>query len=90
MPDHLSLWGLLLPIRRTFYECVNLRPARLLRGVNSPLAKPNYLDITVVRESTLTQAGVHRYAVFDLAHTEAAGPLTRQSALTMLPHGYCK
>src|SRR5919106_450219 len=31
--DHLSLWGLLLPIRRTFDQYVNLRPARLLRGV---------------------------------------------------------
>jgi tartrate dehydrogenase/decarboxylase/D-malate dehydrogenase len=52
VPDHLSLWGLLLPIRRTFDQYVNLRPARLLRGVNSPLAEPNDLDITVVRENT--------------------------------------
>jgi tartrate dehydrogenase/decarboxylase/D-malate dehydrogenase len=36
VPDHLSLWGLLLPIRRTFDQYVNLRPARLLRGVNEP------------------------------------------------------
>jgi tartrate dehydrogenase/decarboxylase / D-malate dehydrogenase len=52
VPDHLSLWGLLLPIRRTFDQYVNLRPARLLRGVKSPLADPNGLDITVVRENT--------------------------------------
>ena len=52
VPDHLSLWGLLLPIRRTFDQYVNLRPARLLRGVKSPLAQPNDLDITVVRENT--------------------------------------
>jgi tartrate dehydrogenase/decarboxylase/D-malate dehydrogenase len=52
VPDHLSLWGLLLPIRRTFDQYVNLRPARLLRGVKSPLAEPNDLDITVVRENT--------------------------------------
>ena len=52
VPDHLSLWGLLLPIRRTFDQYVNLRPARLLRGVKSPLAAPNDLDITVVRENT--------------------------------------
>jgi tartrate dehydrogenase/decarboxylase/D-malate dehydrogenase len=51
VPDHLSLWGLLLPIRRTFDQYVNLRPARLLRGVKSPLAEPNDLDITVVREN---------------------------------------
>jgi Isocitrate/isopropylmalate dehydrogenase len=52
VPDHLSLWGLLLPIRRTFDQYVNLCPARLLRGVKSPLAEPNDLDITVVRENT--------------------------------------
>src|SRR5215213_11481734 len=52
VPDHLSLWGILLPIRRTFDQYVNLRPARLLRGVKSPLAEPNDLDITVVRENT--------------------------------------
>jgi tartrate dehydrogenase/decarboxylase/D-malate dehydrogenase len=52
VPDHVSLWGLLLPIRRAFDQYVNLRPARLLRGVKSPLAEPNALDITVVRENT--------------------------------------
>jgi tartrate dehydrogenase/decarboxylase/D-malate dehydrogenase len=52
VPDHVSLWGLLLPIRRAFDQYVNLRPARLLQGVESPLAQPNDLDITVVRENT--------------------------------------
>jgi tartrate dehydrogenase/decarboxylase / D-malate dehydrogenase len=52
VPDHVSLWGLLLPIRRSFDQYVNLRPARLLRGVKSPLAEPGELDITVVRENT--------------------------------------
>jgi tartrate dehydrogenase/decarboxylase / D-malate dehydrogenase len=52
VPDHISLWGLLLPIRRTFDQYVNLRPARLLQGVKSPLADPGDLDITVVRENT--------------------------------------
>src|ERR687889_1371409 len=52
VPDHVSLWGLLLPIRRTFDKYLNLRPTRLLRGVESPLADPDGLDITVVRENT--------------------------------------
>jgi tartrate dehydrogenase/decarboxylase / D-malate dehydrogenase len=52
VPDHVSLWGLLLPIRRGFDQYVNLRPARLLRGVESPLARPGSLDVTVVRENT--------------------------------------
>ena len=52
VPDHVSLWGLLLPIRRGFDQYVNLRPVRLLRGVESPLAQPGALDLTVVRENT--------------------------------------
>jgi tartrate dehydrogenase/decarboxylase / D-malate dehydrogenase len=52
VPDHVSLWNLLLPIRRGFDQYVNLRPARLLRGVQSPLAQPGALDVTVVRENT--------------------------------------
>ncbi len=54
VPDHVSLWELLLPIRRHFDQYVNLRPTRLLRGVSSPLKTedPDALDITVVRENT--------------------------------------
>ena len=39
VPDHVSLWGLLIPIRRDFDEYVNLRPVRLFEGVPSPLAR---------------------------------------------------
>jgi tartrate dehydrogenase/decarboxylase/D-malate dehydrogenase len=52
VPDHVSLWELLLPIRRGFDQYVNLRPVRLLKGVASPLAAPGEIDITVVRENT--------------------------------------
>jgi tartrate dehydrogenase/decarboxylase/D-malate dehydrogenase len=54
VPDHVSLWGLLLPIRRTFDQYVNLRPVRLLPGVKGPLAdrKPEDIDFVVVRENT--------------------------------------
>jgi tartrate dehydrogenase/decarboxylase / D-malate dehydrogenase len=53
VPDHVSLWGLLIPIRRTFHQYVNLRPARLLRGVRSPLAdrSPAEIDMVIVREN---------------------------------------
>jgi len=37
VPDHISLWGLLIPIRRAFRQYVNLRPVRLFPGVESPL-----------------------------------------------------
>lgn len=54
VPDHVSLWGLLIPIRRGFDQYVNLRPCRLLPGVRSPLADrgPEDIDFYVVRENT--------------------------------------
>jgi tartrate dehydrogenase/decarboxylase/D-malate dehydrogenase len=53
VPDHVSLWGLLIPIRRKFNQYVNLRPVRLFEGVASPLAgrKPGDIDFYVVREN---------------------------------------
>jgi len=53
VPDHISLWGLLIPIRRAFQQYVNLRPARLLRGINSPLksADERPIDFCIVREN---------------------------------------
>lgn len=53
VPDHVSLWGLLLPIRREMDQFVNVRPVRLLRGVDSPLANrgPKDIDFMVVREN---------------------------------------
>ncbi len=53
VPDHISLWGLLIPIRRTFEQYANLRPVRLLKGVESPLknARPGEIDFCVVREN---------------------------------------
>lgn len=53
VPDHVSLWGLLIPIRRGFRQYVNLRPVRLLRGVKSPLVgrTPEDIDLVIVREN---------------------------------------
>jgi tartrate dehydrogenase/decarboxylase/D-malate dehydrogenase len=53
VPDHISLWGLLIPLRRAFDQYVNLRPVRLLPGVPSPLAgrKPGDIDFYIVREN---------------------------------------
>jgi tartrate dehydrogenase/decarboxylase/D-malate dehydrogenase len=52
--DHVSLWGLLLPIRRRFDQYVNLRPVRLLQGITSPLSHRTSedIDFLVVRENT--------------------------------------
>jgi tartrate dehydrogenase/decarboxylase / D-malate dehydrogenase len=53
VPDHVSLWGLLIPIRRGFQQYVNLRPVRLLPGARSPLAGRTSADIdmVIVREN---------------------------------------
>src|SRR4051812_24039401 len=53
VPDHVSLWGLLIPIRRAFRQYVNLRPIRVFEGVESPLrgARPGEVDLVVVREN---------------------------------------
>ena len=51
--DHVSLWGLLIPIRRAFRQYVNLRPIKLMKGVVSPLTGrgPGDIDFTIVREN---------------------------------------
>ncbi|MEX2291116.1 MAG: tartrate dehydrogenase [Mycobacteriales bacterium] len=52
VPDHVSLWGLLIPIRRAFRQYVNLRPVKLLRGMTSPLRDVAAIDMLVVRENS--------------------------------------
>ncbi|MGE6632073.1 tartrate dehydrogenase [Bacillus sp. NPDC077027] len=51
VPDHISLWGLLIKIRREFEQVINIRPAKQLPGVRSPLANPKDFDLLVVREN---------------------------------------
>jgi tartrate dehydrogenase/decarboxylase/D-malate dehydrogenase len=52
VPDHVSLWGLLIPIRREFHQYINLRPIKLLRGITSPLRDTgDGIDFLVVREN---------------------------------------
>lgn len=51
VPDHVSLWGLLIPIRRAFRQYVNLRPIRVFDGVASPLRQAGDVDFVVVREN---------------------------------------
>ena len=53
VPDHVSLWGLLIPLRRELDQYANVRPVRLLRGVQSPLAgrTAEDIDFIVVREN---------------------------------------
>lgn len=53
VPDHVSLWAFMIPIRRAFEQYVNLRPVKLLRGLQSPLRDQctHGIDFAVVREN---------------------------------------
>ncbi len=54
VPDHTSLWGLLIPIRRGFDQYASVRPCKLMPGARTPLAGRGEADIdfVVVRENT--------------------------------------
>ncbi|MCG8350382.1 MAG: tartrate dehydrogenase [Chloroflexales bacterium] len=74
VPDHISLWGMLLPIRQSFDLYVNQRPIRLLPGTEGPLRGhgPEDIDFICIRENTEGEyAGVggrsHRGAPAEVA-----------------------
>ena len=54
VPDHISLWDLLLIIRKSFDQYVNIRPVKLLEGAHCPLAniKREDIDMLFIRENT--------------------------------------
>ena len=70
VPDHVSLWGLLIPIRRRFSQFINLRPVRVLPGMEPPLRGrgPADIDFVVVRENVegeYSEVGGRLYAGTD-------------------------
>ena len=70
VPDHVSLWGLLIPIRRRFSQFINVRPVRVLPGMESPLRGrgPADIDFVVVRENVegeYSEVGGRLYAGTD-------------------------
>jgi tartrate dehydrogenase/decarboxylase/D-malate dehydrogenase len=52
VPDHVSLWGLRLPICQGFDQYANVRPSRVLPGIKSPLEGGKDIDWVIVRENT--------------------------------------
>ena len=54
VPDHISLWDLLLVIRKSFDQYINLRPVKLLKGAPTPLKDVDEKDVDMifVRENT--------------------------------------
>jgi len=72
--DHVSLWGLLIPIRREFKQYVNLRPVCLLEGVTSPLRNkdPKDIDFFVVRENNEGEYSSVGGRIYEGTESEAA------------------
>lgn len=52
VPDHVTLWGLLIKIRREFEQSLNIRHAKSIKGIKSPITNPDGFDIIVVRENS--------------------------------------
>ena len=74
VPDHVSLWGLLIPIRRGFRQYINLRPVRLFNGLKCPLAdrKPGDIDYWIVRENNEGEYSAVGGRIYEDTDQEAA------------------
>src|SRR2546430_2530345 len=74
VPDHISLWGLLIPIRRAFSQYVNLRPIKLLEGIETPVKnfKAGEIDFCIVRENNEGEYSEVGGRLFRNSHAELA------------------
>ena len=93
VPDHVSLWGLLIPIRRAFRQYVNLRPCKLLEGIKSPLAdrKPGEIDFCIVRENNegeYSQIGGRLHANTELEMAIQETVFTRQGCDRIITYAF--
>jgi isocitrate/isopropylmalate dehydrogenase len=86
--DHLSLWGLRLPICQGFDQYANVRPARVLPGIRSPLDKGKDIDWVIVRENTEGEysgaAGAKRNETRSATAHTSSGRSTRSSLSSIL------
>ncbi len=93
VPDHVSLWGLLIPLRRELKQYVNIRPCRLLKGLKSPLAGrgPQDIDFIVVRENNegeYSEIGGRMYAGTDDEFVTQASVFTRRGVDRILRYAF--
>jgi tartrate dehydrogenase/decarboxylase / D-malate dehydrogenase len=93
VPDHISLWGLLIPIRRGFDQYVNLRPVRLFEGVPSPLAgrAPGSIDYWIVRENVegeYSEIGGRLYAGTDAEMAVQENVFTRRGVDRIMRYAF--
>ncbi|KAJ7057172.1 hypothetical protein C8F01DRAFT_1153654 [Mycena amicta] len=72
VPDHISLWQMILPIRTTLNQYANCRPTRIIPGTSSPLsacaANPSLLDWVIVRENSEGEYSGHGGTTPSTAH----------------------
>ncbi|SES79157.1 tartrate dehydrogenase/decarboxylase / D-malate dehydrogenase [Salinibacillus kushneri] len=52
VPDEVTIWEFIMPIRKNFKQYVNLRPVKLLKGIESPLRLSEEIDFVIFRENT--------------------------------------
>jgi len=93
VPDHVSLWGLLIPLRRAFRQYVNLRPIRLLPGVSTPLAGrgPADIDFVIVRENNegeYSEMGGRIYAGTEQEAAVQESVFTRQGVDRVMAYAF--
>ena len=93
VPDHVSLWGLLIPIRREFQQYINLRPVRLFEGVPCPLAGrvPGDIDFYIVRENNegeYSEIGGRLYAGTDHETVVQESVFTRRGVDRVLRYAF--
>jgi tartrate dehydrogenase/decarboxylase/D-malate dehydrogenase len=93
VPDHVSLWGLLIPIRREMHQYVNLRPVRLFKGITSPLRgrTENDIDFYVVRENNegeYSEIGGRLYRDTELEMAVQESVFTRKGVNRVLRYAF--
>jgi tartrate dehydrogenase/decarboxylase/D-malate dehydrogenase len=91
VPDHVTLWGLLLPLRQGLDLWANLRPARLLEGIPSPLAGAPPVDMLFVRENTegeYSGVGGRAHRGFDHEVGIEASVFTRAGVRRVVEHAF--
>ncbi len=93
VPDHISLWGLLIPIRRMLRQWVNIRPVRLMPGVPTPLRDrgPEDIDFVVVRENSegeYSEIGGRRDVGGKGERVEQLSVFTRKGVDRILRHAF--
>jgi tartrate dehydrogenase/decarboxylase/D-malate dehydrogenase len=93
VPDHISLWDLLIPIRREFEQYVNMRPCRLLKGTKSPLVGrgPEDIDFIVIRENCegeYSEIGGRLYRGTDLEMAVQENIFTRRGVDRILKYAF--